>query len=457
MWTSELFFTKIAFGIEMLAAMYLLAAELPKKRHFFLRTVFSSLLVMTIVVLFPIFDKISYTWWYSSFMYLSLFLICIASLFFIYNVSWKRLFLVSVYAYTAQHLAYQLFFLITKAFDIKDALFFSSYGSAPAKVTDASMTAILTSILVICYTIVYSLVAIIFANKLSKSKAGISNFYVTIVSFIVLLSDVVINSTIIYDISNVKPSMLAKMCAYNIIACIMIFFILYLIVNNKDLEADLKTSNALLALAKKQYEQNKENADIINIKVHDLKQQIRTISNKEAVSEKFLANLEKEVEIYDSKLKTGNVAFDLITSEKALICQKKNISLKVFADCSKLGFIEETDMYSLFGNALDNAIEAVMRVADPSKRCINLYVRNVLGNKVSVSIENYFQGTLRLSPNGLPIASKSDTNYHGFGMRSMKMIADSYEAEMKCVVEKDKFLLLFLFDADFKKNHSGEA
>ncbi len=457
MWTSELFFTKIAFGIETLIAMYLLGAELPKKKNFLLRIALSFLFCMTLVVLFPIFDVISYTWWYSSFMYLSLFLICLASLFFIYNVSWKRIFLISVYAYTAQHLAYQLFFLITKVFDIKDALFFNSYGSAPVEVTDASMTAILTSILVICYTIVYSLVAIIFANKLSKSKAGISNFYVTIVSFLVLLSDVVINSTIIYDMEGVKSSMLAKMCVYNIIACIMIFFILYLIVNKKDLEVDLETSNQLLAMAKKQYEQNKENADIINIKVHDLKQQIRTMWNKQIVSEKVLANLEKEAEIYDSKVKTGNAAFDLITSEKTLICRKENISLKVFADCSKLGFMEESDMYSLFGNALDNAIEATKKVTDPTKRCINLYVRNVLGNKISVSVENYFQGALKLGPNGLPITSKSDTNYHGFGMKSMKMIIDLYDAEMKCVVEKDKFFLLFLFDANFKKENVNRA
>lgn len=451
MWTSELFFTKIAFGIETLIAMHLLGAKLPKKKNFLLRLIFSSSLCMVLVILFPLFDEISYTWWYSSIMYMVLFLLCFISLFFVYSVSWKRIFLISVYAYTAQHLAYQLFFLITKVFDIKDALFFNSYGSAPVQVTDASMTAILTSILVICYTIVYATITIVFANKVSNSKAGISNFYVTIVSFLVLLSDVVINATIVYDMADVKSSILAKMCVYNIIACIMIFFILYLIVNKKELEVDLETSNQLLMMAKKQYQQNKENAEIINIKVHDLKQQIRTLGDKQAINAKTLANLEKEAEIYDTKVKTGNVAFDLIISEKTLICQKDNIFLKVYADCSKLSFIEESDMYSLFGNAIDNAIEATRKVTSPEKRCISLYVRNVLGNKISVSIENYFTGSLKLNPSRLPSTSKGDTNYHGFGMKSMKMIADLYDAEMKVTTNKDRFFLVFLFDASFKK------
>ena len=323
MWTSELFFTKIAFGIELLIAMYLFGHELPRKNHFALRISLSFLGCMILVILFPIFDGISFTWWYSSIMYIVLFLFCTGSLFFIYNTSWKRIFLISVYAYTAQHLAYQFFFLITKVFNIKEALFFNSYGSANAEVSDAGMTAILTSILVICYTIVYSFVAIVYSNKLSKSKAGISNFYVAIISFLVLLSDIIINSTIIYDLDGVKSSILAKMCVYNIIACLMIFFILYLIMNKKDLEVDLETSKQLLLMAKKQYQQNKENTDIINIKVHDLKQQIRTIGEKQIINENTLKNLEKEVEIYDSKVKTGNVAVDLIVNEKSLICKKR--------------------------------------------------------------------------------------------------------------------------------------
>lgn len=455
MWTSELFFTKIAFGIELLIAMYLFGHELSRKNHFALRISLSFLGCMILVILFPIFDGISFTWWYSSIMYIVLFLFCTGSLFFIYNTSWKRIFLISVYAYTAQHLAYQFFFLITKVFNIKEALFFNSYGSANVKVSDTSMTAILTGILVICYTIVYSFVAIVYSNKLSKSKAGISNFYVAIILFLVLLSDIIINSTIIYDLDGVKSSILAKMCIYNIIACLMIFFILYLIMNKKDLEVNLETSKQLLLMAKKQYQQNKENTDIINIKVHDLKQQIRTIGEKQIINENTLKNLEKEVEIYDSKVKTGNVAVDLIVNEKSLICKKENINLKVYADCSKLGFMEESDIYSLFGNALDNAIEATKQVDDISKRNINLYVRNVLGNKISVSIDNYFIGQIKLGSSGLPLTNKENKYYHGFGMKSMKMIADLYNAELKCSVEGNRFFLLLLFDADFKKENNN--
>ncbi|HBE98737.1 MAG TPA: hypothetical protein DDW18_01640, partial [Firmicutes bacterium] len=109
MWASELFFTKIAFGIELLIMMHLLGIEMQKKRHFFLRVSLSSLLALILVAFYPIFDSVSYTWWYSSIMYFVCFLFCAASLFFVYDVQWKKIFLISVYSYTAQHLAYQIF------------------------------------------------------------------------------------------------------------------------------------------------------------------------------------------------------------------------------------------------------------------------------------------------------------------------------------------------------------
>ncbi|HBE99400.1 MAG TPA: ATP-binding protein, partial [Firmicutes bacterium] len=118
---------------------------------------------------------------------------------------------------------------------------------------------------------------------------------------------------------------------------------------------------------------------------------------------------------------------------------------KVFADASTLNFIEEPDLYSLFGNALDNAIEAVSKIKEPSKRLICLYIRRVMGKKTSVTLENYYDGQIKFNEKGLPITTKKNDGYHGFGMKSMYETVKKYGGDICCTLEKDRFKLFLLF------------
>ena len=99
------------------------------------------------------------------------------------------------------------------------------------------------------------------------------------------------------------------------------------------------------------------------------------------------------------------------------------ITLSCIADGEALDFVEPVELYSLFGNALDNAIEAVERLDDPERRSIGLVVRRT-GDMVSVHVENYFDGNARFDEDGMPITHKEDQLNHGFGVRSMKMIVE---------------------------------
>ena len=77
-----------------------------------------------------------------------------------------------------------------------------------------------------------------------------------------------------------------------------------------------------------------------------------------------------------------------------------------------LSFMAPADIYSLFGDAVDNAMEAVVKLDDPDKRVIDLTVKRT---GCMVSVENYFRGDVRLS-NGLPLApSRQDA--HGYSAR----------------------------------------
>lgn len=56
---------------------------------------------------------------------------------------------------------------------------------------------------------------------------------------------------------------------------------------------------------------------------------------------------------------TGNDVLDTILSDKQLYCSQHQITLTIVADGARLDFVETMDICSIFGNALDNAIESV--------------------------------------------------------------------------------------------------
>jgi sensor histidine kinase regulating citrate/malate metabolism len=100
--------------------------------------------------------------------------------------------------------------------------------------------------------------------------------------------------------------------------------------------------------------------------------------------------------------------------------------------------MEESDIYSLFGNALSNAIESVSGIQDEDKRCISLNVRSNSG-LLSIHVENYYQGEIEFE-NGLP-KTKKDQSWHGFGMKSMALIASKYKGSLTSTAVEDIFYL----------------
>ena len=188
----------------------------------------------------------------------------------------------------------------------------------------------------------------------------------------------------------------------------------------------------------KQYKLVKENIDAINIKCHDLKHQIRHLRETQQVDEKYLDELEKSISIYNSAVRTGNETLDVILTDKRLHCTTNGIQFTCIAEGAKMDFMEAMDIFSLFGNALDNAIEYTEKLV-PEKRFIHLSVR-ATNQLLLIHIENPFEGQLVLQ-DGIPVTTKSDKDYHGYGMRSMKYIIRKYGGDLSITTEDMLFQL----------------
>ena len=226
-----------------------------------------------------------------------------------------------------------------------------------------------------------------------------------------------------------------------VVNCVFILAILFDVTDRDKARSEVQIMKEMMRREKEQYRLSKENIDLINIKCHDLKHQIQAL--RENASEQYIKKIEDAVMFYDSVAKTGNDVLDVILTEKTLLCEQNRIKFTCVARGEDLSFMDEMDIYSLFGNALTNAVESVLRVKDEDKRCVSLNVRTD-DRILSVHIENFYEGEMRFE-GGLPVTTKQDTDYHGFGMKSMDYIAKRYNGYMSVSAEDGIFSLDFVF------------
>jgi len=233
---------------------------------------------------------------------------------------------------------------------------------------------------------------------------------------------------------------------YQIVCCVLLLTVQFGIFDRSLIAQEHAVMEQIFQEKEQQYRLSQENIDIINRKCHDMKHQIALLraSQNLAEREQGLREMEEAVMIYDTTVKTGNQILDTLLTEKSLQCERHRIDISCIVDGQLLCFMDSTDLYSLFGNALDNAIECVLS-EDEENRIISLCVAYQTGC-VLVSLDNYCSAPVRFR-NGLPLTTKEDNGYHGFGTRSIQYVTQKYGGTMtmKHIPEENRFSLTILF------------
>lgn len=227
---------------------------------------------------------------------------------------------------------------------------------------------------------------------------------------------------------------------FDMVCCLFLLTLQCEIAHKENEQQNNEILKHILYQQKQQMKLSKENIELINIKCHDIKNQIAMLGSH--VPREELQELKRAVNIYDMAFKTGNEALDVLMMEKLMQCENKNIRFDCMAEGENLAFMQQSDIYSLFGNAIDNAIEAVEKIADPERRCISIKVRMEKG-MLMIHFENFYEGVIEFY-SGLPQTTKRDKRYHGFGMKSIRMITEKYKGYLSVVAEKGIFTLNIL-------------
>ena len=225
----------------------------------------------------------------------------------------------------------------------------------------------------------------------------------------------------------------------SILSCILVLYLCSKTIVENHLANEVEYLEHTIKQSKQQYEISKDTIEMINIKCHDIKYQIRSLASGGNINPEELKKLENSVNIYDSKFDTGNQMLNVLLWEKSSFCEQNNINFSCMVDGMNFDFMDSGDIYCLFGNIIDNALEAVRDIKDEKKRVINLSAKR-RGNMVFIEEENYYNNKLDFE-NGLPATTKEDKNFHGFGLRSIKIIARKYDGEMSISTSKNIFHL----------------
>ncbi len=215
---------------------------------------------------------------------------------------------------------------------------------------------------------------------------------------------------------------------------------------------ELEALNNVLHNQYVQYKHSRESIDMINRKYHDLKHQISALraENDNKKREEWLDSIENDIKDYEAQNQTGNSVLDTVLTSKSLYCQKHDIKLTCVVNGSLLDFMDVRDICSVFGNALDNAIEYEKMIVDKEKRLIHISVFQKQGF-IILRFENYFESELDFEK-GFPVTTKKDKRYHGYGLKSIRHIAEKYGGTAKVYTKDQWFELDLIFPIPESEN-----
>ena len=219
---------------------------------------------------------------------------------------------------------------------------------------------------------------------------------------------------------------------------------------NKDYETRLKVS--LLEQQNENFIKNMENTDAFvkqmkSVK-HDIKNQLLVLygyidekNNEEA--KRYIKKLTNEhLPDIQNYINTENSAFNAIINSKIAVCNQKGIYIEIKEKKASLSYVDAVDIGILFGNLLDNAIEAAEQT---QAKKIGVDVEKK-GEYLSILVTNSINKSV-LGENKNLETSKDNKELHGVGIKSIKNVVKKYDGLIDFFEEENEFCCHIMLQA----------
>ena len=414
------------FLLKLLVGSLLFSTHFRRKERFRLRLLLAFGIELPLGVLLYLLCYFS-GWWpvQNTLCFLLLFLLSLPALFAAFDEPPTTLILCAVSGYMTEHISAQCLQML------------AWWDPKAWMVTGRELGAVLSifAAQLLVFALVAAAVYVLFAKRTTyvvQSKTVERRmFWLSVTTLLVVL--VLSSARDAYAGESFALMVVSRLLS--IFCCVFLLYIRSEVLEKNQLEQEREELRRLYELERERYEQSRENIELINIKCHDLKHRIEGWERRDGqVPPEEIQEMKRLVGIYDSSVKTGNDTLDTLLTERSLYCEKQGIRLSCMVDGKKLSFMPVGDVCALFGNAVENAIEAVSRLERAEERCISFMVRESRGMLVA-TIDNYFSGPLEFE-DGLPKTTKGEAGWHGYGLKSIRRVAEKYGGQAAVLVDE---------------------
>lgn len=311
------------------------------------------------------------------------------------------------------------------------ALIFNDFSAYAKELSIFVLLAVTSKVL---YYFVLQIVMRLFGNR--KEHSTESGIIIVLLCAIPIVSMWITVTLIFIGIDGNIPSHLNWFVSIGAVLMLFLNMCVFFIYNLSQQDSE-KYLQAQLQLQKESADANyykmllvqDENQKIL---IHDIKKHLYTISDlldndHTADVKEYINRIIQSKELSEKLCFCDNPTLNLILVRYKEICKTSDIQFYIDIRKNTVSFINIEDIASLFGNLLENAVEATTGIDDSF---IELSVKYNESGQLIISMINSCNLIPVQTSSGDYISRKKDKRKHGLGMKSVRKIAKKYKGTL---------------------------
>lgn len=214
----------------------------------------------------------------------------------------------------------------------------------------------------------------------------------------------------------------------------VLFVLVFLYVKNilylREQEQQGKIQLAQLQQQFSYYQDKQRDEEKVRSIYHDMKNHLLVLEGSQGTdaTRKMAEQLRSQIADFEDYVHTGNEFLDIIIKDKAAKARENGIDFSAVIQFEDGAFIEPLDISTIFGNALDNALEASVKLP-PDERVVTVKAERIR-DMLSIVFENKMDESQKFEGK----TSKADAFMHGFGIKNVKRAVEKYDGQ--CSIRK---------------------
>lgn len=281
----------------------------------------------------------------------------------------------------------------------------------------------------------FSFIIIFFVSKrIGKVELGVSKGVSTLLIVqpiaTVFVTLVILKCT--YELESIPAVLFSAVAVLMIASNLVTLFLIYRQKDYVESKAKLGFANEQIKNQLIHYEELYRYQNEIRTFRHDIKNKLLSVSGllADGQIERAVEAVKGEADFLDEAnngiINSGNPAVDAVLQSKLTIAERKGIKLDFSVKLSGEINVDLLELGVLIGNALDNAIEATENIEISTDKTIFVSIIT-MGGRIVVSVENPVKAEVDTKRIG---TAKPDKINHGYGLKSIKTIAQKYDGDV---------------------------